>query len=44
MVNIYQYKMDEFERTKNELSKYKGENAILNVQIQTLKTEIGFSR
>jgi hypothetical protein len=44
MVNIYQSKMDEFERTKNELSKYNGENVIFNVQIQTLKTEIGFSR
>jgi hypothetical protein len=31
--------MDEFERTKNELSKCKSENDILNVQIQTLKTE-----
>jgi hypothetical protein len=39
MVSIYQSNMDEFERTKNELSKYKSENAILNVQIQTLKTE-----
>jgi hypothetical protein len=39
MVSIYQSNMDEFERTKSELSKYKGENVILNVQIQTLKTE-----
>jgi hypothetical protein len=39
MVSIYQSNMDEFERTKNELSKYKSENIILNVQIQTLKTE-----
>jgi hypothetical protein len=39
MVSIYQSKMDEFERTTSELSKYKGENVILNVQIQTLKTE-----
>jgi hypothetical protein len=31
MVNIYQSNMDKFERTKSELSKYKGENAILNV-------------
>jgi hypothetical protein len=39
MVSIYQSNMDEFERTKNELSKCKSENTILNVQIQTLKTE-----
>jgi hypothetical protein len=39
MVSIYQSNMDEFERTKNELSKCKNKNAILNVQIQTLKTE-----
>jgi hypothetical protein len=38
MVSIYQYNMNEFERTKNELSKCKSENTILNVQIQTLKT------
>jgi hypothetical protein len=39
MVSIYQSNMDEFERTKNELSKCKSDNAILNVQIQTLKTK-----
>jgi hypothetical protein len=39
MISIYQSNMGEFERTKSELSKYKGENVILNVQIQTLKTE-----
>jgi hypothetical protein len=39
MVSIYQSNMDEFEITKNELSKYKSENAILNIQIQTFKTE-----
>jgi hypothetical protein len=39
MVSIYQSNMDEFKRTKNELSKCNSENAILNVQIQTLKTE-----
>jgi hypothetical protein len=39
MVSIYQSNMDEFERTKNELSKCNSENTILNVQIQTLKTE-----
>jgi hypothetical protein len=33
MVSIYQSNMDEFERTKFELSKYKGKNIILNVQI-----------
>jgi hypothetical protein len=33
MISIYQSNMDEFERTKNELSKYKSENIILNVQI-----------
>jgi hypothetical protein len=33
MVSIYQSNMDEFERTKNELSKCKSENIILNVQI-----------
>jgi hypothetical protein len=31
MVSIYQSNMHEFERTKNELSKCKSENAILNV-------------
>jgi hypothetical protein len=31
--------MGELERTKNELSICNGENVILNVQIQTLKTE-----
>jgi hypothetical protein len=31
MVSIYQSNMDKFERTKSELSKYKGENVILNV-------------
>jgi hypothetical protein len=39
MVSIYQSNMGEFQRTKNELSKCKSENAILNIQIQTLKTE-----
>jgi hypothetical protein len=39
MISIYQSNMDEFEITKNELSKCKSENIILNVQIQTLKTE-----
>jgi hypothetical protein len=39
MVSIYQSNMGELERMKNKLSKYKGENAILNVQIQTLKTK-----
>jgi hypothetical protein len=33
MVNIYQSNMNEFERTKNESSKCKSENVILNVQI-----------
>jgi hypothetical protein len=33
MITIYQSNMDEFERTKLKLSKYKGENVILNVQI-----------
>jgi hypothetical protein len=31
MVSIYQSNMDEFKRIKNELSKYKNENDILNV-------------
>jgi hypothetical protein len=39
MVSIYQSNMNELERTKYELSKCKNENVILNVQIQTLKTE-----
>jgi hypothetical protein len=39
MISTYQSNMDEFERTKDELSKCKSENAILNVQVQTLKTE-----
>jgi hypothetical protein len=37
MINIYQSNMDELERTKLKLSKCKGENIILNVQIQILK-------
>jgi hypothetical protein len=44
MISIYQSNMDELNRTKNKLLKCKGENAILNVQIQTFKTEIGLSR
>jgi hypothetical protein len=39
MVSIYQSNMGELERIKLVLSKYKGKNVILNVQIQTLKTE-----
>jgi hypothetical protein len=33
IISIYQSNIDEFERTKNELSKYKGKNIILNVRI-----------
>jgi hypothetical protein len=39
MINIYQYDMDGLKRMKFKLSKYKGENIILNVQIWILKTK-----
>jgi hypothetical protein len=37
IISIYQTNIGEFERIKFKLSKSKGENIILNVQIQTLK-------
>jgi hypothetical protein len=39
IVDHYKTKMDELERAKFELSKYKGENGFLKVKVQTLETE-----
>jgi hypothetical protein len=39
MISNYQTKINEFERTKLELSKYKDVNDILKVKVHTLVTE-----